>query len=690
MTADGDSNIEYSEWAPLSDVSSVVTEDLARLEFTHFRTFKYSHPRKLMVGSQRAAVQQTQYLCLGRADVNAGAHVSHSLDDLSAISLNRGIILTVSTFENIPFCDCFKLLQYWSFDESELDVVEPVQQSPSCVVRSACHVHFIKGTVLKGQIIGGVKSELAQRSSLWSKYVKERATRSAPLGENRPSVQEVSAPCEQDHHDHVKAPSAAANVTEAVAVLNVQHRAHLLGQLACKVSMSSVENWRNCTDPTIIVEAHAALLVLGRFPLSQSRITIERMEQTLEDVTRPHLSALSAHRLGLLLVVSLAFHRATSSSSLLSNSEQWALRTALFVRDIANELDKKLRNVQSPLRHVEAAALLADVFASIANFIPGKMPDPVNKDVCAQDSDGCNGDHCLYASTTTVFSVFPVDFLSTVSTPALIHILASSLGAYHWTQKNMCSQLLKRAWDELVGRDLTPGEKDTVKFSALEEKAQENTQLLGSWAALLSESGLDLMPRYARLHRLMTVKRASCTADDLIIYLDLLQAVRKQHTHGIKVFNDSCQRVNGNDGEHVQTSIEGRVATISKAFVQQIQQPDPQSTGSQGFDEMTPNLAFSLERVTHWIASMQSFLELDWVDASLLELCVDQVNTFSSQSFGPTVPNTGQIFSELAFRLGVLVETVKVYEDLNNQKHNQKHNLRELSKSFLSRLFHRN
>jgi hypothetical protein len=58
----------------------------------------------------------------------------------------------VTQLDGIPFSDCFKVLQYWVCARG----ADPTQTAVTCAVG----VHFIKSTMMKGNITSGVREEM--------------------------------------------------------------------------------------------------------------------------------------------------------------------------------------------------------------------------------------------------------------------------------------------------------------------------------------------------------------------------------------------------------------------------------------------------------------------------------------------------------------------------------------------------
>lgn len=157
LQSEGDFDIDMSDWEPHHNT---VEGDAARLTYQFKRKCQYMHPRTsmLMFGPKNATANQMQYL-----------HLPSSID----ITVKRpqyGFILTCTQFDGIPMADVFRVLQYWSFERAEDRVV----------LRMGMYVHFVKSTLLKGQVIAGSKDELTilvkKYVAFISSRIDERAT----------------------------------------------------------------------------------------------------------------------------------------------------------------------------------------------------------------------------------------------------------------------------------------------------------------------------------------------------------------------------------------------------------------------------------------------------------------------------------------------------------------------------------
>ena len=74
------------------------------------------------------------------------------MDRTSDGSVGTVTFLTVTQLDGIPFSDCFKVLQYWVCVRG----ADPLQTAVTCAVG----VHFIKSTMMKGNITSGVREEM--------------------------------------------------------------------------------------------------------------------------------------------------------------------------------------------------------------------------------------------------------------------------------------------------------------------------------------------------------------------------------------------------------------------------------------------------------------------------------------------------------------------------------------------------
>jgi hypothetical protein len=159
-------DIEFTEWKPFD---SKVPEDLSKLTFSYSRDFSYAHPRTtmLMFGPKNAPGKQKQYLYLPHKTNHAssvdGKHAKH----LSSLRPRRAMVLTVTQFDGIPMADVFKVLQYWNFDEDKA-------KKTQTIVKVGMGVFFIKASMFKAQINGGIKDELGVQAKKWVDFVQGR------------------------------------------------------------------------------------------------------------------------------------------------------------------------------------------------------------------------------------------------------------------------------------------------------------------------------------------------------------------------------------------------------------------------------------------------------------------------------------------------------------------------------------
>ena len=148
---------------------------MAGLSFSFSREFHYSHPRTtmLMFGPKNAPAKQNHYLYLPlknnkktkknkKNDGNNNADEHNYTSFIEEQNVPKGVIMIVTQFDGIPMADCFKIIQYWSFDDSLTSV--------STTVRIGVSVHFIKYTMLKSQVRDGVKEELTAVANNWCKF----------------------------------------------------------------------------------------------------------------------------------------------------------------------------------------------------------------------------------------------------------------------------------------------------------------------------------------------------------------------------------------------------------------------------------------------------------------------------------------------------------------------------------------
>jgi hypothetical protein len=183
LVAEGDLEVEVGEWKPFN---LNVPEDVSKLKFTFTRSCTYAHPRTtmLMFGPKNAPAKQTQFLYLwGR-----GTSKLTSFDDLlkpQRCRPKRGLVLTMTQFDGIPMADTFKVLQYWGFED-----VGTANQ-PATLKTIGVHIHFIKSTLLKGQVVSGVRDELAVLSKKYIIWARNRTEEY--IANNEPPEPETTA-----------------------------------------------------------------------------------------------------------------------------------------------------------------------------------------------------------------------------------------------------------------------------------------------------------------------------------------------------------------------------------------------------------------------------------------------------------------------------------------------------------------
>jgi hypothetical protein len=132
----------------------------------------------LMFGPKNAPAKQTQFLYLyGR-----GSGKISTFEDLKSCRPRRGVVLTMTQFDGIPMADMFKVLQYWGFED------HGSSDSPAVLMSIGVHIHFIKSTLLKGQIVSGVRDELAVLSKKYLTWSRSRIEEFILAEDNRTSV----------------------------------------------------------------------------------------------------------------------------------------------------------------------------------------------------------------------------------------------------------------------------------------------------------------------------------------------------------------------------------------------------------------------------------------------------------------------------------------------------------------------
>lgn len=170
LTEEGDIEIGYGDWSVLS--TPTVPEDITGLAFSYSRTFNYSHPRTtmLMFGPKNAPAKQTHYMYLpikSAAPLKGGEEIGTAAF-ISKQQVPKGVVMIVTQFDGIPMADCFKIVQYFTFEESSA-------ATAATTVRIGVNVHFVKYTMLKAQVRDGVKEELSVLSQKWCTYAKHQA-----------------------------------------------------------------------------------------------------------------------------------------------------------------------------------------------------------------------------------------------------------------------------------------------------------------------------------------------------------------------------------------------------------------------------------------------------------------------------------------------------------------------------------
>lgn len=116
-----------------------------------------------MFGPKNAPTMQTQYLYLPGWNKNTQPLTSSLLDNARPA---RGVIMTLTSFQGIPMCDVFKVLQYWSFEWNHGD-------HNRTEMRVGLAIHYMKTSMFKAQIYGGSKEELTVQSLKWLNYAEK-------------------------------------------------------------------------------------------------------------------------------------------------------------------------------------------------------------------------------------------------------------------------------------------------------------------------------------------------------------------------------------------------------------------------------------------------------------------------------------------------------------------------------------
>jgi hypothetical protein len=131
--------------------------------------------------------------CLSDESVDLAEGAGGGKDPLSVLRRHhprRGCVMTVTQFDGIPMADCFKVVQYWSFERGG-----PGKSAASTTVRSDVAVHFVKKTILRGQVVSGVRDELRELSKRWCAYYERRvAPAIAPIGGLETFLEEDASP----------------------------------------------------------------------------------------------------------------------------------------------------------------------------------------------------------------------------------------------------------------------------------------------------------------------------------------------------------------------------------------------------------------------------------------------------------------------------------------------------------------
>ena len=187
LVGEGDLDIGYGDWSPLENPK--IPEDVSGLPFSYSRTFQYSHPRTtmLMFGPKNAPAKQMHYLYLpiksAVRTVNGIKVNEPSMNYIAKQKVPQGVIMIITQFDGIPMADCFKIVQYFSFEGS--------MNTPTTTVRIGVYVHFVKYTVLKSQVRDGVKDELSVLSNKWCTYALSQIPKQS-VGEPGVTVQSTN------------------------------------------------------------------------------------------------------------------------------------------------------------------------------------------------------------------------------------------------------------------------------------------------------------------------------------------------------------------------------------------------------------------------------------------------------------------------------------------------------------------
>jgi hypothetical protein len=164
---EGDLEIKTDEWQPFD---GSVPEDIAKVKFTYARNVSYAHPRTtmLMFGPKNAPAKQVQYLYVHGRGSGLTSKDDRWSERIEGCKPRRGLVVAVTQFDGIPMCDTFKVLTYFSFNETSAN-------PPRTAVEVGVHVHFIKSTMFKGKISSGVKDELVDLAEHYVAFADKRS-----------------------------------------------------------------------------------------------------------------------------------------------------------------------------------------------------------------------------------------------------------------------------------------------------------------------------------------------------------------------------------------------------------------------------------------------------------------------------------------------------------------------------------
>lgn len=146
-------------------------EDVMKLNFTFKREFSFSHPRTtmLMFGPKNAPTKQCHYAYLP----SKIARTSTSMEELKNCKPKKFIVLFITQFDGIPMADVFKVLQYWSFEDTD----------KGCYAKAVLAIHYVKSSMFKGQILSGSKEEIVTQVASWFNYAEAAVKSSAKNSE---------------------------------------------------------------------------------------------------------------------------------------------------------------------------------------------------------------------------------------------------------------------------------------------------------------------------------------------------------------------------------------------------------------------------------------------------------------------------------------------------------------------------